>query len=235
MSRVDAAVSQLTSTMVSSSSTMMASARPVRELARLDVGARPGDDGSPRATAVRPAVTPDGATAVDSPRRGRPVRKRRKSAEAGGWRSRYNADEFELGDAALASNDGSEESESERERGGDSGETEDAEKVEAEDWEEDDDAVVDVGGNDDGVDIDADLDVDAAGAVENVGGRRGGGRRPRIAKKRNPPNAWKRRCADGNCRLGASFGPEGKTAVYCSAHKDAGMVNVTHRRCEEPG
>ncbi|CAN0532615.1 unnamed protein product, partial [Scytosiphon promiscuus] len=44
-----------------------------------------------------------------------------------------------------------------------------------------------------------------------------------------------KRCADGNCQLGASFGMLGKPAMYCSAHRDAGMVNVTHRRCEEPG
>ncbi|CAN0247678.1 unnamed protein product, partial [Laminaria digitata] len=43
------------------------------------------------------------------------------------------------------------------------------------------------------------------------------------------------RCADGNCQLGASFGAEGKVAVYCSAHKEAGMINVTHRRCDETG
>lgn len=56
-----------------------------------------------------------------------------------------------------------------------------------------------------------------------------------IPKKRDPPNAWKRRCADGDCQLAASFGRLGKQAIYCSAHKDTGMVNVTHRRCDEPG
>lgn len=144
------------------------------------------------------------------------TRKRRKSAETGGWRSRYNADEFELGElnsssVSCSSFSGGSDTESEegqtRETGvgkggdGDSGE-----------W---DDILVDVG--DDGT------------------GDGGGVRRVKLIRKRDPPNAWKRRCADGTCLLGASFGYEGKQAVYCSAHKDAGMVNVTHRRCEEPG
>lgn len=54
-------------------------------------------------------------------------------------------------------------------------------------------------------------------------------------KKFEPPNAWKKRCAFGDCLLAASFGPAGKQAIYCSAHKDPGMVNLTHRRCEEQG
>lgn len=77
----------------------------------------------------------------------------------------------------------------------------------------------------------------------SVAGRGGGGSEERGAgvkrrtpnKKRDPPNAWKKRCQDGDCQLGASFGYNGKPAIYCSAHKDAGMINVTHRRCEEPG
>ena len=52
---------------------------------------------------------------ADAPRRGngndgyggRPPRKRRKSAQAGGWRSRYNADKFELGGFSASSTDDS--------------------------------------------------------------------------------------------------------------------------------
>lgn len=166
---------------------------------------------------------PSVESAVPTARR---ARKRRKSAEAGGWRSRYNKNEFESGDALLASSsDGEGEDEdwmgagkrrASRHGGGDDADAENAES----------DELVDVGveGDDD------DLRV--------YGGGGGRARNPKgvveLVKKRSPPNAWKRRCADGDCQLGASFGMPGKSAKYCSAHKDAGMVNVTHRRCEEP-
>lgn len=144
-------------------------------------------------------------------------RKRRKSAETGGWRSRYNAEEFELGELnsssmSCSSFSGGSDTESDegqpRDRDSGSG------SGNSVDWDE---ILVDVGDDGDGV------------------GDHGGVKRVKLIRKRDPPNAWKRRCADGTCLLGASFGYEGKHAVYCSAHKDAGMVNVTHRRCEEPG
>lgn len=151
------------------------------------------------------------------------TRKRRKSAETGGWRSRYNADEFELGElnsssvSCSSSFSGGSDMESDegqpRETGGGKGSGGDDGE-----WDE---ILVDVG-EEDGDDGDG-------------FGDGGGVRRVKLIRKRDPPNAWKRRCADGTCLLGASFGYEGKQAVYCSAHKDAGMVNVTHRRCEEPG
>ena len=156
----------------------------------------------------------------------RPARKRRKSAEAGGWRSRYNKDEFESGDALLASSDG-ESDEGWRVTDGDADNRASGNGGDDEEDAESDE-LVDVG-----VEEDDDLYVDGGG---------GGGweaRNRKVAaepvKKRNPPNAWKRRCADGDCQLGASFGLPGTPAKYCSSHKDAGMVNVTHRRCEEPG
>lgn len=170
----------------------------------------------------------------------RPARKRRKSAEAGGWRSRYDKDEFESGEALLASSDGDGEEDWRREAdderaarsrvggrpqpgGWSGGDAEDTEDADAES-----DELVDVGGEED-----YDLDVDDGGGGGS--GTRNGEAAVDAAKKQNPPNAWKRRCADGNCQLGASFGTPGKPAKYCSSHKDAGMVNVTHRRCEEPG
>lgn len=90
-----------------------------------------------------------------------------------------------------------------------------------EDWAE----TVDVGGGDD--------DDDGSGGADGPGSE--GRAKISMVKKRDPPNAWKKRCADGTCLLGASFGMEGQSAMYCSAHKDAGMVNVTHRRCRERG
>ena len=184
---------------------------------------------------------------ADAPRRGngddkyggRPPRKRRKSAQTGGWRSRYNADEFELGKFSSSSRSSSSStSDSDTESDGDMQQPRDDgvgvvgsvgaggnDEGDAE-WDE---TLVDVGG-------DEDSDEDEFG---DDGGREVGGdgsmKRVRLVRKLNPPNAWKRRCADGTCLVGASFGFEGKQAVYCSAHKDAGMVNVTHRRCEEPG
>lgn len=163
----------------------------------------------------------------------RPARKRRKSAEAGGWRARYDKDEFESGEALLlASSDGEGEEVgwgetddgASRSRPGGRPETGNGWGGDEEDAESDE--LVDVGGEED----DDDLDVDGGG-----GGARNRKAAVETVKKRNPPNAWKRRCADGDCQLGASFGTPGKPAKYCSAHKDAGMVNVTHRRCEELG
>lgn len=219
-------------------------------------------------------------------------RKRRKSTEAGGWRSRYNAEEFESGEA-LASSQESEDTGGEQEVNS-PGTTTKRRGVEGGEW---DDAVVDVGGDDDdgGGDGNGGMGsmfvagsggggggdwLGAAGepggvaretsAEEGLGVGEGAGvakgtgkgtgawaedgalaeaegdgeaegeagaqrKRRKKKKKREPANAWKRRCADGNCQLGASFGAEGKAAVYCSAHKDPGMINVTHRRCDEPG
>ena len=214
------------------------------------------------------ASPPNGGSGADG---GRPVRKRRKSAEAGGWRSRYDKDEFESGEALLSSSDSAEagaEDDSE-------GDTDDEEGFErrprkrgsrsegegvpgaaaaaavnrggggggggglggggAEDeWSD----VVDVGVDDDGDEDEGEgeedgLEVSAAGGAAGRAGKRKA--EVAVVKKRSPPNAWKRRCADGNCQLGASFGRPGNPAKYCSAHKDAGMVNVTHRLCEEPG
>lgn len=97
---------------------------------------------------------------------------------------------------------------------------------------------VDVGGGeDDNMDQDegpAKLRRSGHGGRSNGGSSASDGKQL-IPRKRDPPNAWKRRCADGECQLAASFGVLGKQAIYCSAHKDTGMVNVTHRRCDEPG
>eukprot|EP00903_Cladosiphon_okamuranus_P012942 g12084.t1 len=181
-------------------------------------------DVAPYSEAVEPSVPSAESTVPPS----RPARKRRKSAEAGGWRSRYNRNEFESGDALLASSsDDKSEGEEDwtgggkrrasRHGGGDDADAEDGESDEFVDVgvEEDDDDLGVYGGGDGG------RARSSKGVVEPV-------------KKRSPPNAWKRRCADGDCQLGASFGMPGKPARFCSAHKDAGMVNVTHRRCEEP-
>lgn len=168
----------------------------------------------------------------------RPTRKRRKSAQAG-WRSRYNADEFESGEGIAESLDEVttkleevEGREPQREEQGD----EDRDEPDGE-WMD----AVDVGGAED-----REMDQDEGQAKPRRSGRGGssngsnGGSKVSdgkqlIPKKRDPPNAWKRRCADGDCQLAASFGRLGKQAIYCSAHKDTGMVNVTHRRCDEPG
>ncbi|CAM9784339.1 unnamed protein product, partial [Hapterophycus canaliculatus] len=174
---------------------------------------------------------------------GRPARKRRKSAEAGGWRGRYSKDEFYLGEASSDGGDdlmqGSDPSSPGEGKGtpgafgsgGGGGEVDEGGDSEGH--------LVDVGGEDDDDDDFEDDDLDDTNDEGSSG--RGAARKRKAAepwsakKKRSPPNAWKKRCADGNCQLGASFGFLGKPAMYCSAHRDAGMVNVTHRRCEEPG
>lgn len=200
---------------------------------------------------------------------GGPARKRRKSGEGGRWRARYNADEFESGDALALRNAsetepgmktaaGVEQGRGGRAQDGGMGEGGGVEE------EESDGDVVDVGGGDGGdmfhhennrrsdeafpgsgleVVTAASGGYSSSGAEKeaggggSVGGDGGTRRRRRRASKdkKGPPNAWKRRCATGNCHLGASFGQDGHQAVYCSSHKDSGMVNVTHRRCESPG
>ncbi|CAM9157894.1 unnamed protein product [Ectocarpus sp. 8 AP-2014] len=202
-------------------------------------------------TAISDATVGNGqgsGDAVPAPS-SRPVRKRRKSAEAGGW-SRYSKEDFVSGEALVlgSSSEGEEEEDEEEQEpeeeeeaytfqgqrasrpeggkrmrsanggagGGDGG------------WGEASDALlVDVGGDDPEDDEDA-LDDAGVGTTRKRKGAVG------PVKKRSPPNAWKRRCADGTCQLGASFAMRGEPAKYCSAHSDAGMVNVTHRLCMDP-
>ena len=181
---------------------------------------------------------------------GRPPRKRRKSAQTGGWRSRYNADEFEQGEFSSSStSDSDAESHGDVKQPRDGGvggvgsvgtEGEEEGDAEGDDTLVDvggDDILVDVGGDDTVVDVGGDEDSDKDKFGDDGGWGEGGGggmRRLRLVNRRIPLNARKRRCADGTCLVGASFGFEGKPAVYCSVHKDAGMVNATYRRCEGP-
>lgn len=218
------------------------------------------DVGSPNKRAAVVDEVP--ASGLSSRGSGRPMRKRRKSSEAGGWRARYNADEFESGDALASGNTSDTESDTEtaikaekgsggRARDGGVGREEDKEE-----WDEDD---VDVGGEEDdtfneedksdgghsgsvlgigatsGGNSSSGAEREGGGGSSAGGGGRRGGRRVASKNKRDPPNAWKRRCAAGRCQLGASFGRDGQQAVYCSAHRDPGMINVTHRRCESIG
>ncbi|CAM9969403.1 unnamed protein product [Ectocarpus sp. 6 AP-2014] len=202
-------------------------------------------------TAISDATVGNGqgsGDAVPAPS-SRPVRKRRKSAETGGW-SRYSKEDFVSGEALVlgSSSEGEEEEDEEEQEPEEEEENytfqgQRASRPEGEKrmrsansgagggdggWGEDSDALlVDVGGDEPEDDEDA-LDDSGVGTTRKRKSAVG------PVKKRSPPNAWKRRCADGTCQLGASFAMRGEPAKYCSAHSDAGMVNVTHRLCMDP-
>ena len=43
-------------------------------------------------------------------------------------------------------------------------------------------------------------------------------------------------CKEKNCKTRPTFNEEGETtALYCSAHKKEGMVDVKHKTCYEEG